>query len=329
MPKVSVIVPTYNLSGLLKDTIDSVLTQTQDDLEIIVVDDGSTDDTSAIVNSISDSRIRYFYKENGGTSSARNFGLARSRGRYIAFLDHDDLWPADFLRTMITALEAEPEFGLAYSPITVLHSDGRKVQSYKAPEGKSGKLTIDLFKRSFVWTSAAVIRRSVLDGFGFDEFLKASYEDGDFFLRLSTRTKYLYVKKVEAIRREHNCNLSEDVGIQPTRILVLERFYYRLGGEKMIPRTIAKRRISHACRKVAEARRLEGHRSAAVALYERAIRYRSLDLRLYLGLASSLLLSKKSDTNANWQMPQPLNTMKTDQTNRLSGEQNEYYTSGL
>ena len=244
MPKVSVIVPTYNLSGLLKDTIDTVLAQTQDDLEIIVVDDGSTDGTRAVVNSIGDSQIRYFYKENGGASSARNFGLARSRGRYIAFLDHDDLWPADYLRTMITSLEAEPEFGIAYSPITVLQSDGRKIQSYKTPKGKSGKLTVELFKRGFVWTSAAIIRRSVLEGFWFDESLKASYEDSDFFLRLSAKTKFLFVQDVEAIRREHTCNLSEDMGVQPTRILVLERFYYRLGGDKVIPRTIAKRKIS-------------------------------------------------------------------------------------
>jgi len=306
MPKVSVIVPTYNLSSMLKDTIDSVLAQTEDDLEVIVVDDGSTDDTRAVVNGIGDSRIKYLYKENGGTSSARNFGLARSLGRYIAFLDHDDLWPADYLKTMINAIDTEPAFGVAYSPITVLHSNGRKIKSYKAPKGKSGKLTIDLFKRGFVWTSAAVIRRSVLEGFGFDESLMTSYEDGDFFLRLSTRTKYLFVKDVEAIRREHTCNLSEDVGIQPTRILVLERFYYRLGGDKVIPRTIAKRKISHACRKVEEAKRLEGSRYAALCLYKRAIRYWPFDLRLYLGLASSLLLSKKSDASANWQMPEAL-----------------------
>ena len=306
MPKVSVIIPTYNLSGLLKDTIDSVLAQTQDDLEIIVVDDGSTDSTRRVVNSVGDNRIRYFYKERGGASSARNFGLACSRGQYIAFLDHDDLWLADYLRTMITALEAEPEFGIAYSPITVLQSDGRKIQSYKAPKGKSGKLTADLFKRGFVWTSAAVIRRSVLEGFWFDESLKASYEDGDFFLRLSAKTKFLFVKDVEAIRREHTCNLSEDVGVQPTRILVLERFYYRLGGDKMISRTIAKRRLSHACQKVAKAKRLEGARCAALFLYKRAIQYWPFDLRLYLGLTSSLLLNKKRDTSPNWQMPEAL-----------------------
>jgi glycosyltransferase involved in cell wall biosynthesis len=110
------------------------LAQTEDDLEVIVVDAGSTDDSKTVVESIMDNRVKYFYKENGGTSSARNFGLAHRRGRYIAFQDHDDLWPSDYLRTMITDLETEPELGVAYSPITVLHSDGRKIQSTKNPK---------------------------------------------------------------------------------------------------------------------------------------------------------------------------------------------------
>jgi len=311
MPKVSVIIPTYNLSSMLKITIDSVLVQTEDDLDIIVVDDGSTDATSAVVNSIGDSRIRYFYKENGGTSSARNFGLARSRGRYIAFLDQDDLWPDRYLEVMVAALEKNREYGLAYSPITLMYSDGAQTKSYKNPEGKSGWLTVELFKRGFIWTSAAVMRKSVLQGFRYDERLRLSYEDADFFLRLSASTPFLFVSDIQGIRRRHNENLSVKVGILPTRILVLERFYYRSGGEKMIPRTIAKRKISHACRKVAEDRRRSGAKTAALTLYKSAIKYWPFDLRLYSGLVRSLLLFKKNDPNPNWKMPEPLIEINT------------------
>ena len=311
MPKVSVIIPTYNLSSMLKITIDSVLVQTEDDLDIIVVDDGSTDATSAVVNSIGDSRIRYFYKENGGTSSARNFGLARSRGRYIAFLDQDDLWPDRYLEVMVAALEKNREYGLAYTPITLMYSDGAQTKSYKNPEGKSGWLTVELFKRGFIWTSAAVMRKSVLQGFRYDERLRLSYEDADFFLRLSASTPFLFVSDIQGIRRRHNENLSVKVGILPTRILVLERFYYRSGGEKMIPRTIAKRKISHACRKVAEDRRRSGAKTAALTLYKSAIKYWPFDLRLYSGLVRSLLLFKKNDPNPNWKMPEPLIEINT------------------
>ena len=179
----------------------------------------------------------------------RKHGLARAGGAYVAFLDHDDLWPANFLEVMISALEEKPAFGLAYAPITILHDDGGR---YKEPEGKSGWLAPELFKHSFVWTSAAVIRRDALRDVRYDESLKRSYEDGDFFLRLSARVQYLFVGGVHGIKTELGGNLSREVGIQPTRILVLERFYFELGGRTIIPWGAAMRRLSHACRSVAE-----------------------------------------------------------------------------
>jgi glycosyltransferase involved in cell wall biosynthesis len=306
MPKVSVIIPTYNLSSMVEDTINSVLKQTERDLEVIVVDDGSTDDTCAVIQGIKNGRVKYFYKNNGGTSSARNHGLSKAKGKYIAFLDHDDLWPVKFLEVMISHMEKNKGFGLAYSPITIMYPDGRQIKSYKAPKGKSGWLTVDLFKRGFIWTSAAVIRSSVLKDFYYDESLRRSYEDGEYFLRLSTRTPFLFVPEVEAIRRDHTKNLSGQVGVQPTRILVLERFYFLLGGDKIIPSGIAKRKMSYACRKVAKARQYEGHRAAAMTLYKRAIKYCPTNLQLYLGLLQTLLLSKKDDPNPGWQMPGPL-----------------------
>lgn len=309
MPKVSVIIPTYNRSSLVKETISSVLAQTESDLEVIVVDDGSTDGTCKVVEGLRDSRVNYFYKINGGVASARNLGSSKARGKFIAFLDHDDLWPENYLEVMVSHLENNSEFGAAYSPITVMYSDGRKVKSYKRPEGKSGWITLDLFKHGFVWTSAALICREVLENFAFDESLKRSYEDGDFFLRLSTRAQFLFVKDVEAIKRNHMENFSTKVGILPTRILVLERFYFWLGGNKIVPARVARRRLSHASRKVAEERCYEGNRSAAITLYKRAIKYWPLDLRLYLGLAQALLLAKKKDQMPNWQMPEPLDNV--------------------
>lgn len=306
MPKVSVIIPTYNRCCLVKDTICSVLAQTEPDLEVIVVDDGSTDGTCKVVEGLRDGRVSYFYKTNGGAASARNYGLSKARGRYIAFFDHDDLWPVDYLEVMLANLDKQKEFGVAYSPITIVCSDGRQIKSYKAPKGKSGWLTVDLFKRGFVWTSAAIIRNSVLKNFYYDESLRSSYEDGDYFLRLSTQTPFLFVRDVEAIHREHTKNLSAQAGVLPTRILVLERFYFHQGGDKVVPAKIAKRKISHAARKVAEAHQHKANRSAAITLYKRAIKYRPIDLRLYLGLGQTLLLSRKNDPSPDWQMPEPL-----------------------
>ncbi|MDD5458095.1 MAG: glycosyltransferase family 2 protein [Phycisphaerae bacterium] len=305
MAKISVIIPVYNRKGCVAESIKSVLAQTHGDIELIVVDDGSTDGTKNTIKAIHDERLSYYFKENGGTSSARNFGLIRAAGDYIAFLDHDDLWPENYLETMIGELDKNPEYGLAYSALTRIEADGRKTKSYKRPKGKSGWLYCDLFRTGFVWTSAAVMRREALDGFGYDESLKTSYEDGDFFLRLSLRTKFLFVDKVEAIRCEHSDNLSVKVGVRPTRILVLERFL-RCGGWEKIPKIVASKRLGNACRKVAKSNLETGKRTAAIQLYRKAISYKPWDIRLYLELMRAFFLKKEKDAEPDWQMPQSL-----------------------
>lgn len=306
MPKVSVIIPTYNRQDMVGEAVQSVLNQTEHDLEVIVVDDGSIDNTRSAIESLNDHRVRYFYKTNGGPASARNFGLNKANGEFVAFLDHDDLWPADFLEVMVSQLEKRTDYGAAYSPIKLLRNNGSVIKSYKKPENKSGWITRDLFNKSFVWTSATIIRKSALENIWYDETLRQSYEDGDFFLRLSTRIQFLFVEEVEAIKMEHASNLSAKVGIQPTRILVLERFYFRLGGDKLVPAKIAMRKISHACRKVAEDKRREGYRTEAITLYKRAIEYWPVDLRLYIGFLKALFLKSINDPKPDWKMPPPL-----------------------
>jgi len=306
MVRVSVIIPTYNRARVVGEAIRSALDQTVRDIEVIVVDDGSTDDTRDAVDGCRDGRVRYIYKTNGGPASARNAGLAEAKGEYVAFLDHDDLWPARFLEVMTGALDGRPEFGLAYSPITLRYADGHEVERYKVREGESGWCTGALFRNSFVWTSASLMRRSVLKGFGYDETLRRSYEDGDFFLRLALRTPFLYIPETQAIKRVHEANLSVEVGTQPTRILVLERFYYRLGGDRHIGLLEARRRLSHACRSVAKVALTQGKRAQAIFLYVRAISYWPVDVRVYWEWARALSLSHRDDPEPAWRMPSKL-----------------------
>ncbi|MCK4999724.1 MAG: hypothetical protein KAS23_09320, partial [Anaerohalosphaera sp.] len=200
----------------------------------------------------------------------------------------------------------KPAYGAAYASLTVRYQDGREIRSYKAPDGKSGRLTVDLFKRGFIWTSATVIRKSVLDGFVYDESLRQSYEDGDFFLRLSTITEFLFVKEVQAIRREQAQGLSVKSGIQPTRVLVLERFYYKLGGRELVPFVTARKKISHVCRKVAKSNLDAGNRCAAMILFKKAIKYWPLDTRLYAGFVRACI-DKSRDHKTDWKMPEKLN----------------------
>jgi len=124
---VSVIVPCYNRADIVAETIESVLAQSYQLLEIIIVDDGSTDDTREVVMRYSDPRIRYFYKANGGLSSARNAGLDEARGEYIAFLDSDDVWHPWKLSAQIEIFSRYGSVGLVWSDMSTFEVVGRVI----------------------------------------------------------------------------------------------------------------------------------------------------------------------------------------------------------
>ncbi len=117
-PKVSVVIPTYNRAAKVRDTIEGVLAQTVTDLEVIVVDDGSSDDTGKILEEVYGDRIRYYFQPNQGVSAARNKGIAEARGEWVAFLDSDDRWAKDKLEWQFKALERfGPQCGACYTDV--------------------------------------------------------------------------------------------------------------------------------------------------------------------------------------------------------------------
>jgi len=273
MPKVSVAVPTYNRSSLVKEAVNSILLQTEKDLEIVVIDDGSTDNTPELIEAFDDDRVKYYYKDNGGCASARNMGIRKSTGRYIAFLDSDDLWPKDFLAIMLNNLESKPEYGCVYCPVVKVGPDGQKMESYNVNDCKSGWITEDLFKRSFIWIQAALFRSEALTSLKFDESMRNA-ADTDALLRLSTRIKFLFVPDIQVtFRTGHGVAPRKDVSsINCNRIRVLERFYYQLGGDKFVSQNVAKRKLSHAYRGVAKNYYRQKYRSAAILLDKRPFR---------------------------------------------------------
>src|SRR5439155_3912895 len=125
MPTVSIIIPTYNHRQYVLETLESVFAQTLADREIIVINDGSPDDTAEVLRPLAASgRIRYIQQANAGPSEARNRGLAEARGRFVAFLDDDDLWPADKLAWQVEALQHAPEAALIYGRYEAFYPDG-------------------------------------------------------------------------------------------------------------------------------------------------------------------------------------------------------------
>ena len=305
MPNVSVVIPTYNRRKLVKEAIESVLGQSYTDVEVLVVDDGSTDDTSSVVRQIPDSRVKYYYKNNSGPAAARNLGLDKSKGRYISFLDSDDLWPPEYLETIIDQLDNNKDYNAAYTRVICIQQDGTKADMSVDKRYKSGCMTRDFFATSpCLFPSAICFHKSVWENIFWDEQL-IGVEDYDIFVRISTKTKFLFVPDTSIIKRWQPNNLSSE----PTPIgtvyggQILERFYFNLGGDKFVSRKIATRKISHRYRKASKIFRKSGNRRAAVLLAKRAIYHYPLDLRLYGDLLRAYLLNPQKDSLPDWQIP--------------------------
>ncbi len=115
MPFISVIIPAYNAEKTIKETIESVLKQTFTDFELIIINDGSTDATLEIINSIYDTRIKVFSYSNSGLQKSRNRGIEKAQGEYMSFIDADDLWTDDKLELQLKALQENPQAKVAYS----------------------------------------------------------------------------------------------------------------------------------------------------------------------------------------------------------------------
>lgn len=308
MPSVSVIIPTYNRRNLVKEAIECVLQQTYTDLEVLVVDDGSTDDTHFVVKQISDVRVRYYYKTNNGQSSAYNFVLKHTTGKYIAYLDSDDMWPPDYLKTVVNELDAKEGYGAAYARVLTLYPDGTREEMTKTEVCKSGWITKCFFEAGPVlMPSAMCVRKAVCQDVFWDEALERA-ADYDFFLRCSTKVRFLFVPGTCVIKRWYPENLSSQK--DPISFIekahVLERFFFRLDGKEYVPSRSANRKISRAYRKAAKIAHSLGNKDAAISLFKKAISYYPLDFRLYLDMLRALFLSKKKDKLPDWQMPKPL-----------------------
>jgi glycosyltransferase involved in cell wall biosynthesis len=203
-PAVSVVLATRNRAALLGRSIDSVLGQTFGDLELIVVDDGSTDATSEVLASVRDARVRCIRLDAGrGLPVARNAGIAQATASFVAFNDDDDEWVAHKLERQMRAFADSPDAAVVYSDMHRVRSDGG-VLYLRAPAVRRGVLVnaeTGFWQPYMLGIQSAVIRRACLDeAGGFDERMCA-FEDLDLFLRLALRNDF--VRIAEPLVRYH------------------------------------------------------------------------------------------------------------------------------
>ena len=202
-PRVSVVIPTYNRSALLGEAVESVLAQTYSNLEVVIVDDGSTDGTSEVVRrSFGDHpRIRYFYQENGGVVSAKNAGIRRARGELVGLLDDDDIWYPEKLEQQIELLNANPDAGMCFSDMLI--TDGGENNS-RFFEGArfNGVVSIEhLVQSNFIPASTVLIRRTCLESVGLFDASVPIAEDFELSIRIVATHPVVYVDRVLSVYR--------------------------------------------------------------------------------------------------------------------------------
>lgn len=211
MPKVTVIIATYNAIAYLPSTVDSVIQQTFTDFEVLIVDDGSTDETVEWVSKLVDPRVRLISQANQGVAVARNQGIMGAQGEYVAFLDADDLWEPTKLEKQVKCLEENPQVGLVNTSIVNIDEQGKPLGAVNAPDVEGNVLKYIVEENLILCGSAPMVRRSCLEAVqGFDQKLMSA-EDWDLWIRLAARYDFAVVREPLVLYRQHLNSKSNNI----------------------------------------------------------------------------------------------------------------------
>ncbi len=248
-PVISVIIPTYNRAHLVKDAIDSVLSQTYRDFEIIVVDDGSTDNTKEVLAPYRD-KVKYIYQENQGLSAARNTGIRGARGEYIGFLDSDDLWLPPKLEKQVQILKEYKDIAFVYTNFIFIDETGKFIKvGCKAKSLVSGYILGNLLLSKTVTSPVTwLVRKTCFEDVGlFDIRFKRS-EERDMEIRIAKNFKMYGIKeplvKVRQIKSVETLGRCSAKDREYYRFKFLDKLFNDSNGEPIIEKN-KRRLIAH------------------------------------------------------------------------------------
>jgi glycosyltransferase involved in cell wall biosynthesis len=247
---VSVIIPTYNRMDVLKNAIESVLAQTYQDFELFIIDDGSTDNTREMLAEYGE-RVTYLFQENRGVSSARNLGIRSSTGRFVAFLDSDDVWLPEKLERQVAIMEQNPDLQLCHTEEIWIRR-GVRVNPKKKHKKHSGYIFQYCLPLCVISPSSVMIRRTLFEKIGdFDESLPAC-EDYDLWLRITKEYPVYFIEEPLLIKHGgHPDQLSGKYwGIDRFRIQALEKLL-QTGDLTSEQRDLTLQELQRKCRIVA------------------------------------------------------------------------------
>ncbi|MDF5707842.1 MAG: glycosyltransferase family 2 protein [Nostoc sp. S4] len=230
MPKVSIIIPAYNAMTYLPETLKSILFQTFTDFEVLIINDGSTDNIVQWASELPDPRVRLIVQENQGVATARNTGIERAKGKYIAFLDADDLWEPTKLEKQVHYLKNHPEVGLLHTSMMLIDFQGNSLGRIITSNAEGNALK-KLLEKNTIVTSSVIVRSYCLQKVGkFNSNLRSS-EDWDMWIRIATNYPLAVIKEPLVYYRQHNNNMTKNWQILEQDLVTIENLFQSLQRE--------------------------------------------------------------------------------------------------
>lgn len=226
MPEVSVIIPVYNAQETIQETINSVLNQSFTDFELIIINAGSTDRTLSIIREFTDTRVQIFNYEPANVAVNRNRGLNHAQGKYITFLDADDLWTSDKLADQVQTLIENPDAALVYSWTDCIDEQGKIIRHCSYPRW-NGDVYPQLLLDDFIGSGSNVMmrREAFISVGGFDESL-TNAQDTDMWIRLAQLYQFAVVTKSQIRYRIRSNSMSSNIlGLEKSNLKVIERAF--------------------------------------------------------------------------------------------------------
>lgn len=292
-PEISVVVVAYNHGKYIAEAIRSVLDQTFDEFELVVFDDGSSDDTKDVVGAFSDGRIRYYNQTNSGLPArGRNAGIGLAKGRYIAILDADDVWHKDKLRACKDALDYMPDVGLVCHNEEIIYN-GRSMRVTSYGPYETDMYSRLLFKGNCLHTSAVMFRREIFfdDGMKFceDPGLFA-IEDYEYWLRLSKRYKFYFLRDVLGSYRvtEEGAFLNSAEKNSLNMIALLRKSFKELGLKDRRSVALMKKRLASVMCAAGRAQQHKTNYKESIKWYIGSLKEYPFHGKALAGLVSSL-----------------------------------------
>jgi len=288
MKKVSIIIPTYNAASFIEQAIDSVLAQTYKDFEIVIIDDGSTDNTKEVLQKYAD-KIRYIMQPNKGVAIARNTGIHNSESEYIAFLDSDDEWLPEKLELQMSIVEKNNDIGLVHTN-DIQVSEGGQVLSIDTPNikylfGKISKYL--LLRKASIKTSTVLLRRKCLEKVGlFDPYLsRLGVEDRDLWIRFTKYYNAFYIDKplVKYLVRSNSMSHNQKKMVEG-RYYVIDKYFPEKKGLN-----IQRRRMLSAIHfEVADGLSWRGNPRQSLKQYWKALQFYPFNIIIYINFLKAI-----------------------------------------